>query len=73
MPGMTGLDLATQIKKIRPMMPIIIATGYAELPVNAPLSFLRLNKPYTQQQLSEAPGKCKTSARDRKVKGARLD
>ena len=36
MPGMTGLDLASKIKQLRPHMPIIIATGYAELPPDAP-------------------------------------
>jgi CheY-like chemotaxis protein len=54
MPGMTGLDLATKIKQIRPKMPVIIATGYAELPPRATLGFPRLSKPYTQQQLAEA-------------------
>ncbi len=54
MPGMTGLDLATKIKTLRPKMPIIIATGYAELPPDVALGFPRLSKPYTQQQLSDA-------------------
>ena len=56
MPGMTGLDLATKVRKLRPRLPIIIATGYAELPSNAPGGFLRLDKPYTQEQLSEMIG-----------------
>jgi CheY-like chemotaxis protein len=54
MPGMTGLDLAIKIKQIHPRMPIIIATGYAELPPHVTLDFPRLNKPYTQQQMAEA-------------------
>lgn len=54
MPGMTGLDLANAIKQLRPKTPIIIASGYAELPPDATLGFPRLSKPYTQQQLSEA-------------------
>ena len=41
MPGMTGLDLATKIRQLRPHMPIIIATGYAELPPETPGDFLR--------------------------------
>ncbi len=53
MPGMTGLDLATKIKHLQPTIPIIIATGYAELPTDAPDKFLRLDKPYNQQQLAE--------------------
>jgi CheY-like chemotaxis protein len=54
MPNMTGLDLAKRIKLIHPKMPIIIATGYAELPPQVTLGFPRLNKPYTQQQMAQA-------------------
>ncbi len=56
MPGMTGLDLAAKIKQLRPHIPIIIATGYAELPPDAPHDFLRLGKPYTQEELFEMIG-----------------
>jgi PAS domain S-box-containing protein len=56
MPGMTGLDLAAKIKQLRPHMPIIIATGYAELPGDAPDDFLRLDKPYTQGELAQMIG-----------------
>ncbi len=52
MPNMTGLDLATKIKKIQPKMPVVIATGYAELPPQVTLGFPRLNKPYSQEQLA---------------------
>jgi CheY-like chemotaxis protein len=54
MPGMTGLDLAKKIVQIQPKIPVIIATGYAELPPHSTLGFPRLNKPYTQQQLAKA-------------------
>jgi CheY-like chemotaxis protein len=54
MPGITGLDLANKVREIRPHLPVIIATGYAELPLHATLGFPRLNKPYTQDQLEEA-------------------
>ena len=56
MPGMTGLDLAAKIKELRPHMPIIIATGYAELPPDAPHDFLRLGKPYSQEELADMIG-----------------
>ena len=52
MPRMTGLDLATDIKQIQPKMPVIIATGYADLPPQFTLNFPRLNKPYSQEQLA---------------------
>jgi CheY-like chemotaxis protein len=32
MPGMNGLDLATKIRGIKPKLPVVLATGYAELP-----------------------------------------
>jgi PAS domain S-box-containing protein len=54
MPGVTGLDLATKIREMKPNLPIVIATGYAELPPHATLGFPRLNKPYSQEQLAEA-------------------
>jgi PAS domain S-box-containing protein len=54
MPGMTGLDLAIKIRQIHPKLPIVLATGYAELPPRAALGFPRLGKPYTQKDLREA-------------------
>jgi CheY-like chemotaxis protein len=54
MPGMTGLDLAHKIREVRPHLPIVIATGYADLPPHATLGFPRLDKPYTQAQLDKA-------------------
>jgi CheY-like chemotaxis protein len=32
MPGMNGFDLAQRIKGTYPKLPIVLATGYAELP-----------------------------------------
>ncbi len=63
MPGMTGLDLAEKIKQLRPKIPIIIATGYAELPPGATLEFPRLSKPYSQQELCEALERASRSLR----------
>ena len=54
MPGMNGLDLAKEIQRINSKLPIILATGYAELPPEAPVEFPRLGKPYTQQELATA-------------------
>jgi CheY-like chemotaxis protein len=54
MPGMSGLDLALKIEQIKPQLPIVLATGYAELPVRTGLpQFARLGKPYTQAELAE--------------------
>ena len=53
MPKMTGVTLAAEAKKARPDMPVIIATGYAELPRDT-LGLVKLNKPYFQSDLSHA-------------------
>ena len=54
MPKMTGSDLARKILALRPGLPIILATGYAELPTGADGSLPRLSKPYRQDALAEA-------------------
>jgi CheY-like chemotaxis protein len=51
MPGMTGLQLASEIRAMRPDCPIILATGYAELPDGLDPRIVRLNKPFTQRTL----------------------
>jgi len=53
MPQMTGLELAREIRQQRPDLPVIIATGYAELPA-AGGDFLKLDKPFFEQQLAQA-------------------
>jgi FixJ family two-component response regulator len=54
MPGMTGIELAGAIKKRRPNLPIILATGYAELPPGADPRIRRLAKPFSQRDLADA-------------------
>jgi len=53
MPGMTGVELATASRKVRPSLPILLATGYAELPEGAQLDLPRLAKPYHQDELRD--------------------
>jgi signal transduction histidine kinase/CheY-like chemotaxis protein len=53
MPGMTGLQLAEQVRRLRPNLPILLATGYADLPEHSGLELPRLSKPYQQRQLAE--------------------
>lgn len=54
MPGMTGVQLAEEILADKPGMPIILATGYAELPAGFGAKLPRLSKPFSQKQLSDA-------------------
>jgi DNA-binding LytR/AlgR family response regulator len=67
MPGMNGLDLATRIRRLRPRLPVVLATGYAELPPHATLEFPRMGKPYTQEELAEA---LETALNERRSEGA---
>ena len=50
MPGMTGGELAAEIHRMRPGLPVVIATGYSEAPQEIALP--RLNKPYRQESLA---------------------
>ncbi|MDO9417694.1 ATP-binding protein [Pararhizobium sp.] len=51
MPGMTGAELSKAALAMRPGMPILIATGYANLPPGEDIDLPRIGKPYTQDQL----------------------
>jgi signal transduction histidine kinase/CheY-like chemotaxis protein len=53
MPGMTGIELAAASRELRPSLPILLATGYAELPEGAQIDLPRLAKPYHQDQLRD--------------------
>jgi signal transduction histidine kinase/CheY-like chemotaxis protein len=52
MPGMTGADLAAQLRLKAPELPILLATGFAEVDSQQTRDLPRLAKPYTQAQLS---------------------
>jgi PAS domain S-box-containing protein len=54
MPRMTGAQLAEKILAQQPNMPIILATGYAELGEGLGTQLPRLSKPFTQAQLAAA-------------------
>jgi signal transduction histidine kinase len=54
MPGMTGGQLAEAIHKQHPDMPIILATGFADLPGSYAQDLPRLSKPYGPDELAQA-------------------
>jgi DNA-binding LytR/AlgR family response regulator len=49
---MTGVELAIALREQEPDLPILLATGYAELQGPPRIELPRIAKPYTQQQLS---------------------
>jgi PAS domain S-box-containing protein len=54
MPRMTGLQLREEICKLRPELPVLIATGFAEMPSGAGSAAPRIAKPFTQRELADA-------------------
>ena len=52
MPGMTGAELSRRIQQDWPDLPIILATGYADLPHGEDPGLPRLSKPYQQEELA---------------------
>jgi PAS domain S-box-containing protein len=54
MPAMTGTQLADAIRAERRDVPIILATGFAELPAEAGRDLLKLDKPFRQEELAQA-------------------
>ena len=53
MPGMTGMELAREVRQRRPTLPILLATGFAETDGPDAIEVARLAKPYTQAQLAQ--------------------
>jgi PAS domain S-box-containing protein len=51
MPGMTGIQLAEIVRVKRPQLPVLLATGYTDLPASKLAHLPRLSKPYQQAQL----------------------
>ncbi|HTI66220.1 MAG TPA: PAS domain S-box protein [Caulobacteraceae bacterium] len=54
MPQMTGVQLAEAIKAEWPDLPVVLATGYAELPPGLDPGLPRLSKPFLQRDLARA-------------------
>ncbi len=54
MPGMTGTQLIAEIRSERPGLPIILATGYADLAPETTVDVIRLGKPFLQRDLARA-------------------
>jgi PAS domain S-box-containing protein len=53
MPKMTGTQLAIEMRSRGHSTPVVLATGYAELPDGETSDAIRLSKPFTQAQLHE--------------------
>jgi PAS domain S-box-containing protein len=54
MPGMTGAQLASTLRSERPELPILLVSGYADMPADTPDQVGKLNKPFDQAALAQA-------------------
>jgi CheY-like chemotaxis protein len=54
MPDMNGSELAEAVQAGWRDVPILVISGYAELPVGLKLRFRRLSKPFVQEELEGA-------------------
>lgn len=54
MPQMTGADLAAAAAQMRPGLPVLLVSGYAELPAEVSRDLRRLGKPFTIEELENA-------------------
>jgi signal transduction histidine kinase len=52
MPDMTGAELAVHIRRLRPGLPVILATGYADFPNSNAQDLPRLSKPFGAHELA---------------------
>ena len=57
MPGMDGLELARRARRMRPLLPVVLATGFAELASSTESTLPRLDKPYRQEALAALIGR----------------
>ncbi|MDQ8697496.1 ATP-binding protein [Hyphomicrobium sp. LHD-15] len=65
MPKMNGAQLAAAAKELRPDLPVLLATGYADLPQGTGADFPRIAKPFQQDQLAAAIANVMASAAHR--------
>jgi CheY-like chemotaxis protein len=73
MPGMTGLQLAAAIRAERPGLPVVLATGYADLSERAAGEVSEvLSKPFQQQDLAAALARAAETVRTSTVVPLRL-
>ena len=62
MPGMSGIELGQEIRRLYPDLPVLLTSGYSQvLAQNGTHGFKLLHKPYSVEQLSRALRKAANS------------
>jgi nitrogen-specific signal transduction histidine kinase len=62
MPQMTGIQLIEAARRRKPGLPVVLATGYAELPPGSDQTIPRLSKPFFQADLERILGQIGSQA-----------
>ena len=57
MPGMRGEDLAAEIARVQPGLPVLLMSGYSSGLLEQPSCWELLRKPYTREELGHAMAK----------------
>ncbi len=66
MPGMSGIDLGRQIRRLYPDLPVVLTSGYSDvLAEQGPSGFELLQKPYSREQLVRILGRALSHRRRR--------
>ena len=68
MPGMDGIQLGQEIRRLHPALPVVLTSGYSHvLAQNGTSGFELLHKPYSIEELSRVLRKAATWHRRRRV------
>ncbi|ORE90617.1 MHYT domain-containing protein [Aurantimonas sp. 22II-16-19i] len=67
MPLMTGLQLIAAVRQDHPELPVLLATGYVELPPGVDQNLPRLSKPFSSENLAEAMNAALAASRSANV------
>ncbi len=67
MPDMTGAVLAEEIRGSWPAIPVLLSTGYADLPADMSVGAGRLQKPFSMQDLERTISRVVSAANSLKV------
>jgi two-component system, cell cycle sensor histidine kinase and response regulator CckA len=51
MPGMSGVDLATRLQQLKPMLPVLLMTGFTDEDTEALHRFAYIRKPFQPGEL----------------------
>ncbi len=66
MPVMNGADVVTEARRVKPDIPALLVTGYANFPHGAGIDLPRLTKPFRQAELASRIAELFEADRQRK-------